>query len=63
MTVAVGEVGRRESGTETGGETEANAAVLAVSDRIARVGDDGVRFDDDLLDAVREIDGSDASNR
>jgi iron complex transport system ATP-binding protein len=64
VTVAVGEAGKagqEEIGAETDGETEANAAVLAASDRIARVGD---RFDDgEPLDAVREIDGNDEPNR
>jgi len=64
VTVAVGEVGRVEPRTATGGETEANAAVLAASDRVARVGGDGDRFgDDELLDAVRETDGPDTSDR
>jgi len=49
VTVAVGEAGK--AGSEAGGETAANAAVLTASDRIAHVDD---TFDDgELLDAVR----------
>ena len=62
VTVAVGKAGRAgRTDPETGDEAGANAAVLAASDRIVRVDDNFGA--DDLLDAVRERDGTDASDR
>jgi len=59
VTVAVGKAGQGRS--ESDNETRANGAVLAASDRVARVGD---AFDDgELLDAVRGIDGKSAPSR
>jgi len=55
VTVAVGKAGR------AGDELGANVAVLDASDRIVHV--DDTFDDDDLLDAVRESDEADASNR
>ncbi|ELZ37013.1 corrinoid ABC transporter ATPase, partial [Halorubrum saccharovorum DSM 1137] len=64
VTVVVGEAGTAvEADAEPGDGTEANAAILAASDRVAYVGDDGEggnQFgDDELLDAVRGNDASD----
>ena len=62
VTVAVGSAGR--TGPESDGESGSNAAVLAASDRVARVSGDGERgvAEDDLLNVVREADDAGESD-